>query len=109
MASEINIISAPDRLQRDSLKFLLLDISMEELMDVKHTFSNFDMDMDFYIYGSYSSDLKWLSKTIEQSDHIIVNNTQLTEHFDLKSELLSNKKAQQVGEKTVTELILEVL
>ena len=107
MVSEINIISAPDKLDRDSKKFLLFDISMDELMEVKDTFTNFDMNIDFYIYGSYSDDIKWLSKVVEHVDYVIVNNTQLTEHIDLKRELLKHKNTVASGEKTVLELILE--
>lgn len=107
MVSEINIISAPDSLDRDSKKFLLFDINMDELMGVKETFTNFDMNIDFYIYGSYSDDVKWLSKVAEIVDYTIVNNTQLTEHIDLKTELLKSKKAISTDSQTVLELILE--
>lgn len=108
MVSEINIISAPDHLDRVSTKFLLLDISMEELMQVKDTFSNFDMNIDFYIYGSFSDDIRWLSKVVETVDYIIVNNTQLSEHVDLKLEILQHEKSLRVTkDKTVLDLILE--
>lgn len=108
MVSEINIISAPDHIDRTSTKFLLLDISMDELIEVKDTFSNFDMNIDFYIYGSYSNDIKWLSKVVEIVDYIIVNNTQLSEHVDLKLEILEHKKSLRVtNDKTVLDLILE--
>ena len=107
MVSEINIISAPDSLNRDSKKFLLFDISMDELVEVKDTFTNFDMNIDFYIYGSYSKDIKWLSKVVETVDYIVINSTQLTDHIDLKQELLEHKNAVKSGDKTVLELILE--
>jgi hypothetical protein len=107
LVSEINIISAPDTLDRDSKKFLLFDISMDELVEVKDTFTNFDMNIDFYIYGSYSKDIKWVSKVVEAVDYIIINSTQLTEHVDLKQELLEHKNSVRSGDKTVLELILE--
>jgi hypothetical protein len=81
---------------------------MDELIEVKDTFSNFDMNIDFYIYGSYSNDIKWLSKVVEIVDYIIVNNTQLSEHVDLKLEILQNKKSLRVtNDKTVLDFILE--
>jgi len=107
LVSEINIISAPDSLDRDSKKFLLFDISMDELMEVKDTFTNFNMNIDFYIYGSYSNDVRWLSTVVDSVDYIIVNSTQLTEHIDLKAELLNNEKSCSTDSKTVLEQILE--
>jgi hypothetical protein len=95
-------------LERQSLKFLLLDISMDELTELKNTFTNIDMNIDFYIYGSYSKDIKWLSKVVEQADHIVINNTQLTEHIDLKKEIASSTKSNVItDEKSVIDLILE--
>lgn len=91
-----NIITPPDYLANDSLKVLLFDIGIRELVEAHSLLSGIDFDVDLYIYGEHSNDVEWIELVLPKMDSVLIV-LDNKNHMELKERLLELKKTVYVG------------
>lgn len=91
-----NIITAPDVVDNQNLKILLIDSTVEDLLESQLLISGSPLAVDLYLYGSQSQDNEWLEQVVEICDAILIN-YDIPGHRLIKQALRTDPRTRILG------------
>lgn len=102
-----NIITQPDFLDNKNLKILLLDITLDQILESQYLIDAANVGVDLYVHSSGSANNVWLERILPCMDRVVVD--QATRGHVLLQQLTVKIDVIEHGNSSLLEKLARIL